>query len=272
MSVQRISAENISFTMFNRKFYRERTPLVVTDGIASWKAKIWTPDYLKTIVGDKFVNVNISKSGNFNPNQKGIEDLGYTKIKMKFSELVDEIQNVDSEYYHYLEQQSLPDVFPELQKDIGTLKWFGLTDFKVFTAFWLGAQNSSSPLHFDIAQNFFAQIYGRKRFTLFKPTDTQYLYPAYNKNYTHISEISFENLDYDKFPLIYKAEPFEVVLEPGDVLFLPERWWHHVKSLETSISVNYWWTRLLSNCSFALLKIVARNLHTRVSKVKQQLA
>jgi len=30
-------------------------------------------------------------------------------------------------------------------------------------------------------------------------------------------------------------------LNPGDALFIPSKWWHHVRSLDRSASVNVWW-------------------------------
>lgn len=36
------------------------------------------------------------------------------------------------------------------------------------------------------------------------------------------------------------CDNLKVILEPGDVLFVPKKWWHYVESLETSISINTW--------------------------------
>ena len=39
---------------------------------------------------------------------------------------------------------------------------------------------------------------------------------------------------------IARLEAHEVILEPGDALYLPSRWWHQVRSLDVSVSFNYW--------------------------------
>ena len=47
-------------------------------------------------------------------------------------------------------------------------------------------------------------------------------------------------VDMDRFPLLAEATFTEAVLGPGDALFIPAGWWHYVRSLSTSFSVNYW--------------------------------
>ncbi len=44
----------------------------------------------------------------------------------------------------------------------------------------------------------------------------------------------------DKFPLLAQAEYSETILGPGDALYMPAGVWHYVRSLETSLSINYW--------------------------------
>ena len=43
-----------------------------------------------------------------------------------------------------------------------------------------------------------------------------------------------------KFPLLAQAEYSEAILGPGDALYMPAGVWHYVRSLETSLSINYW--------------------------------
>jgi ribosomal protein L16 Arg81 hydroxylase len=38
-----------------------------------------------------------------------------------------------------------------------------------------------------------------------------------------------------------KGRGLETVLEAGDAVFIPKRWWHACQSLSGSISVNFWW-------------------------------
>jgi len=46
-----------------------------------------------------------------------------------------------------------------------------------------------------------------------------------------------------KYPLFFQEAPerLECVLEPGDLLYIPAKWWHHVRSIDASASVNVWW-------------------------------
>ena len=44
-----------------------------------------------------------------------------------------------------------------------------------------------------------------------------------------------------RFPLFARAQPYDVLLGPGDAVFIPKGWWHYVRALTTSASVNFWW-------------------------------
>lgn len=66
-----------------------------------------------------------------------------------------------------------------------------------------------------------------------------YLYPNPNP----VSpQVEVENPDLARFPEFAKAPYLECVLQPGDVLFIPVRHWHYVRSLELSFSVSFWWS------------------------------
>lgn len=254
VEIMRVPAERISHSEFVNSYYKLQTPVILSNAISEWKAKNLTPESLDKILVNKVVDVHVSKSGVFDPNKLDGNEPGYKIEKMKFTDLVKNIRKTDPELCHYLQQKSLTREFPILSKDIGDLKWLGITDIKIFTAFWVGAKNAFSPLHLDFTQNFFAQIYGQKMFTLFHPSDTQFLYPSFDKILSHISEIRLDKIDFERYPLAREAKPYSIILDPGDVLFLPERWWHHVHTLDTSISVNIRWSKLFSKCSLNILK------------------
>lgn len=48
--------------------------------------------------------------------------------------------------------------------------------------------------------------------------------------------------DTDRFPGFLSVPYMEVVLAPGEALFMPSRWWHYVRAESMSFSVSYWWT------------------------------
>ena len=49
-----------------------------------------------------------------------------------------------------------------------------------------------------------------------------------------------ERPDFTRFPKMRALEPLVVELEPGDAIYIPRRWWHHVRTLEISAAINYW--------------------------------
>jgi ribosomal protein L16 Arg81 hydroxylase len=101
---------------------------------------------------------------------------------------------------------------------------------------WVGPGGTVTPLHQDICCNsLFVQIEGRKKFTLISPAQTPYLYDHTN----YFSPIDVEKPDYERYPLYRNVRPLNVIVEPGEVLFIPAGWWHQVRALETSISMSF---------------------------------
>ena len=111
---------------------------------------------------------------------------------------------------------------------------------------WLG-NAITVPAHFDDANNIACVVAGRRRFTLFPPEQISNLYIGpvdFAPTGAPISLVDFAAPDFDRFPQFREAwrNAFVADLGPGDAVFIPPLWWHHVQSLEKcNILVNYWW-------------------------------
>ena len=119
---------------------------------------------------------------------------------------------------------------PVLPADIGPKLWLG------------GAVKTQT--HNDRDHNLACVIAGRRRFTLFPPEQVANLYIGPLDNPPPLSFVDPENPDFDRFPLFRDALAAArvAVIEPGDAIFIPKYWWHHVASLDPyNAMVNYWW-------------------------------
>lgn len=87
------------------------------------------------------------------------------------------------------------------------------------------------------------QVVGRKYVRLYAPEPAAAMYPHASGLHTNTSRADLERSDLAAaFPLLAAAPFFEAVLEPGDLLYIPPKWWHFVKALTTSFSCSFWWT------------------------------
>ena len=106
--------------------------------------------------------------------------------------------------------------------------------------FWLGPAGTVTPLHCDYDDNIFAQIWGTKRIFLAPPHHDEYLYPNEANAILFGSPFDPEAPDFDKFPLARQATTIEVIVNPGDMLYVPAGWYHQVRALTFSLSSNRW--------------------------------
>jgi hypothetical protein len=106
--------------------------------------------------------------------------------------------------------------------------------------FWLGPARTVTPLHCDYDDNIFAQIWGSKRIFLAPPHHDQFLYTREANPVLFGSPFDPEAPDFDAFPLARQATIVEVVVEPGDMLYVPAGWYHQVRALTFSLSSNRW--------------------------------
>ena len=106
--------------------------------------------------------------------------------------------------------------------------------------FWLGPAGTVTPLHCDYDDNMFAQIWGSKRIFLSPPHHDEFLYPREANAILFGSPFDPEAPDFDRFPLAREACMIEVIVNPGDLLYVPAGWYHQVRALTFSLSSNRW--------------------------------
>ena len=113
---------------------------------------------------------------------------------------------------------------------------------------WIG-NRSRIAAHYDVPDNIACVAAGRRRFTLFSPDQLENLYPGpldFTPAGQQISLVDFHHPDFERFPGFRQAQENALVIDmvPGDALFIPSMWWHHVESLDNlNILVNYWWRK-----------------------------
>jgi hypothetical protein len=119
-------------------------------------------------------------------------------------------------------------------------------DASVQPRLWLG-NRVTTPAHFDSTHNIAVVACGRRRFTLFPPEQVENLYIGpldFAPTAAAISLPRFDAVGDPRWPRLQQAldQAQTAELEPGDAIYIPPVWWHHVASLEPlNALINYWW-------------------------------
>ena len=237
---------------FYRNYVRRNTPVVITGVANEWPAVArWSPEYFRTAFADARVMFTAWESNN---PRNDPEDY-YQKRRRLCSRLgpfIDYLHSSDNTSRDYITQFPIFKEIPQLKDDIRPLEPYmnippylpaGVREkLQKMPTMWLGPAQTVTPIHFDSADNFLVQIYGRKKLTLVNPAQSDSLYyPCLRLGHVIYSPVDVEEPDYDRFPRYRQATPFEATLESGEILFIPVRWWHHARSISESISLNFWW-------------------------------
>lgn len=202
-------------------------------------------DFLKEHIGNASIDVLRAK-----PNTgetfffgSSISSLNFDRDRMPFSTFVDTIlSGSGDERMLYLESTKISDLNPKLADALH----LPFLPTSIAPRIWMG-NKTGTQTHFDVKQNVAYVVSGKRRFTLFPPSQTPNLYMApfeSSPSNAPISMVQLENPDFEQFPRFREAMDNALVaeLDPGDAIFIPYMWWHHVKAVgELNVLVNYWW-------------------------------
>jgi hypothetical protein len=122
----------------------------------------------------------------------------------------------------------------------------GLGDRDALMSIWIGNRTRIAA-HYDLPDNLACVAAGHRRFTLFPPDQLSNLYIGpldFTPAGQSISLVDFARPDFARFPKFAAALEHAQVAElgPGDAIFIPSMWWHHIEALDRfNVLVNYWW-------------------------------
>lgn len=100
-------------------------------------------------------------------------------------------------------------------------------------------RSTIAECHYDSNRNFIINLGGIRRWILASPSqcDSLYLYPPGHPSSRH-SKVNWAAPDYVKYPKFSLAQTHEVILKPGDILYLPTGWFHYIVSLNINYQCN----------------------------------
>ncbi len=227
---------NLTRQEFLERYYSANRPVILVDAMHTWKAlALWNPEYLKEKCGNEEVEIMTGRETDPEYEKNSTSH----KRPILFRDYVEIVTNAgqSNDFYmlannHFLEREGVK----ELYHDIGTFPEYLDARKLAGSAFlWFGPAGTITPLHHDVLNIFMAQVYGRKRVILIPSSQTHLVY-----NYVGVySEVNCDDINYDIYPSFQYVNKIELVLEPGEVLFLPVGWWHYVRSLDVSITVTF---------------------------------
>lgn len=227
-----------SLETFRLKYMEKQRPVVITDAVGYWPAmsnRKWTLDYLRSLAGDRTVPIELGS--------KYTEDT-WSQSLMTMSEFIEKhIENPcrGNGAVGYLAQYQLFDQIPELHRDISVPSYCSLGECEdVVINAWFGPKGTISPLHHDPKHNLLVQVVGDKYIRVYSESVSECLYPHPGYLLQNTSQVDLDNPDYVNFPKFRTAPYMDCVLKPGEMLYMPPRLWHYVRSLSVSFSVSFW--------------------------------
>ncbi len=246
--------EDVSFERFHGEIRPAGRPVLLKGAVLGWPAvqagrtsAEAAVAYLKGFDRGHPVETILGRpeiEGRFFYNER-LDGLNFARMPERIGVTLDRILNARNDSRppsFYIQSVSIPDYLPGFAQ----ANWLPLLDPPVAPRIWVG-NRITVQAHFDLSENLACCVAGRRRFTLFPPEQTPNLYPGpfeLTLAGPPVSMVRLDAPDLERHPNfeIARRHALRAELEPGDVLYLPYFWWHHVEALEDfNVLVNYWW-------------------------------
>ncbi len=251
MEVPILEGEAASPAAFRDHIHGQRRPVVLRGLQLGPCVHKWTdPDYLVANVPDDLkVKVHVTKDANMDFRAKNFR---YSVLPLSdVFRLTQKQPSTDGDGELYYLRDVGQDArgrdvarmdrdFPKLWRDFCLAPCFLDCDRLFSSVLRVSSAGVRVWTHYDVMDNLYAQVVGRKRAVLWPPDQALNLYLDGDKSRV----IDIDNADPEKFPLFSQATKYEVDLRPGDVLFIPSMWFHNMTATDGGIGVNLFWKNL----------------------------
>lgn len=176
---------------------------------------------------------------------EGLTETNFRQIKTDLGWVLDRIRDYENDPAApvvYMGSMALSYCLP----DIKAANSLPLPGLDASVRIWIG-NRSRVAAHYDVLENIACVCAGKRRFTLFPPDQLANLYIGpidFTPAGQSISLVDFDEPDLERYPRFAEALEHAQVSElaPGDAIFIPSMWWHHVEGLESlNILINHWW-------------------------------
>lgn len=257
--------KTISKEDFYTNYVKKQKPLVIEQLTHDWAAySKWNLQYIKEIAGDKIVPLYDDRPVSYK------DGFNEAHAKMKMADYIDLLLSKPTNYRIFL--YNLLKEVPTLKNDF-KFPDIGLKLVKQLPMLFFGGENSKVFMHFDIDYSniLHFHFHGVKRCVLFEPNQTKFLYKIPHSLISR-EDIDFDNPDFEKFPALKKAKGLVCELKHGEMLYMPEGYWHYMKYVTPGFSMSLRaFPRSILNLSKAAYNVfIMRHYDNAMRKIKGQ--
>ena len=223
--------KKISKEEFVSQYVKKQIPVVIEELTEDWPAyNKWKLSYMKEIAGDLVVPLYDDRPVN---HEDGFNEAHTT---MKMSDYIELLQEKPTNYRIFL--YNLMKQVPSLKNDF---LWpeIGLKLVKQMPMLFFGGENSKVFMHYDIDYSniLHFHFHGEKQCMIFPPSQSKFMYKVPHALISR-EDIDFDHPDYEKFPALKNAEGYITNLKHGEMLYMPEGYWHYMKYLTPGFSMS----------------------------------
>lgn len=223
--------KKISKADFVSQYVKKQIPVVIEELTEDWPAyNKWKLSYMKEIAGDLTVPLYDDRPVN---HEDGFNEAHTT---MKMSDYIELLEEKPTNYRIFL--YNLMKEVPSLKDDF---LWpdIGLKLVKQMPMLFFGGENSKVFMHYDIDYSniLHFHFHGEKQCMIFAPSQSKFMYKVPHALISR-EDIDFDNPDYEKFPALKNIEGYITNLKHGEMLYMPEGYWHYMKYLTPGFSMS----------------------------------